>query len=307
MEQMIPIAYALYAISATLFLLAPAGKRNMLQEALPGWLLAMVFPIIGLYLAVCLPGKSANGTEPEPNDIQRMRPAMKSLFLQKVDKSRDMQVISLDDAILMNTDDVRRKLLMECLKGDAAQYVGVLKKALIQDDQETAHYAAAAMMELERRQTAALLEAEQAMDVFSPAALYESPEGLACVRACMLQTENAIGSELYDAQSVHLFRQKLSGHLERILLSGLANSEDHRLAIGIALDCKETEKALRLSRSFRVDFPDSEQAWLMELACTYASRDGTEFGRLLEDMKNSHVRFSRETLGLVRFWQKGQM
>ena len=295
--------WLLYLLSVTLLLLVPGIFKGRFRQRLPGWLLAMVFPFVGLFLALILPADAEKETGPEPERNRSGQDGMRSLFLQKVGKAGE--IIPLDDAIRMNAEDIRRRLLMLCLKEDAGQYVGVLKKALAQDDQETAHYAAAAVMELKSRQISKLMTVERRMGDELHAMESDGAEWILRDRDDAVQLERAILSDLFDRQTVDRYRQELTVLLDRILRSERREPDDYRMAIRNALGRGETASALALVRSFRIECPENELAWLLEIECTYVAGNGERLLQLLDEVKHSTIRFSREMLGTVRFWQRG--
>ncbi|MBC8062765.1 MAG: hypothetical protein H7Y18_19205 [Clostridiaceae bacterium] len=76
-----------------------------------------------------------------------------SLVLRKSEIGKWKSIIPIEDALVLNDEEIKRNIMIDTLKGDAYKYLGFLKKALGDEDTETSHYAATAVMEVKRKLT----------------------------------------------------------------------------------------------------------------------------------------------------------
>lgn len=65
-------------------------------------------------------------------------------------------VVPLEEALTISTSDVRRKLMMDVLKSDTVAFYELLEQARLNDDVEVVHYATTAMSELGKQYDALL-------------------------------------------------------------------------------------------------------------------------------------------------------
>ena len=83
--------------------------------------------------------------------------------------------VPLEEALLLDSAEQRRKLILSVLTDDPVQYYDLLEQARLNDDSEVVHYAATAMAQISKQADAALQRhaARFAADPKDPAVLAE--------------------------------------------------------------------------------------------------------------------------------------
>lgn len=69
--------------------------------------------------------------------------------------------VPLEEALLLDSAEQRRKLILSVLTDDPVQYYDLLEQARLNDDSEVVHYAATAMAQISKQADAALQLADQ--------------------------------------------------------------------------------------------------------------------------------------------------
>jgi len=72
-------------------------------------------------------------------------------YIEGIDFEKEINIVPLEDSLIFNEDKIKRSYLIHILKKDFVSHIKGLKKALENDDTETSHYAAAALMEIKNQ------------------------------------------------------------------------------------------------------------------------------------------------------------
>lgn len=65
-------------------------------------------------------------------------------------EENDHDIVPLEEALLINDPEKRRKLIIDILNDDPSKYIELLEKARMNEDVEVVHYAITAMVELSK-------------------------------------------------------------------------------------------------------------------------------------------------------------
>lgn len=275
-------------------LLAGAGKPAQADGAA----LAVLLLLPGAGAMMLLAGGLMNRPD-AANDFEgllRMPAGERNGRLSDMDVNRERNTISLDDAVLMESEEVRRNLLMDCLKDDAVKHAAVLKRALVQDDAETAHYAASGLQDIMSRQTGAIQTGEREL---AEAGEADRPRLL---RRQVRLISQAIDVNLYDAVRTDRLRATLRLCLNELIDSGPGTGEDYRLAVRNLLEMGRMNEALERADENLKNSPEAEEPYVLKLGVHYRMKDAAGMRCTLAAMKASPVRFSAETLATMRYW-----
>ena len=72
-----------------------------------------------------------------------------------------VSTVPLEEALLLDSAEQRRKLILSVLTDDPVQYYDLLEQARLNDDSEVVHYAATAMAQISKQADAAQLQRQQ--------------------------------------------------------------------------------------------------------------------------------------------------
>lgn len=165
--------------------------------------------------------------------------------------------VPLEEALLLDSAEQRRKLILSVLTDDPVQYYDLLEQARLNDDSEVVHYAATAMAQISKQADAALQRhaARFAADPKDPAVLAEY--------AAALEASLALG--LAQGRAAQLQRQQL----ERLLKMQLADQpKEEQYGLGcrlakVQLELAEYAAAEQTLAELTARWPVRETPWLL--------------------------------------------
>ena len=183
----------------------------------------------------------------------------------------------MEEAFLISTPQVRRKMMMKLLHDDPSENLEILMMARFNDDPETAHYATATLTEYQRKTELSLQE--------SQIQLSKSPDDLEKRLEYIGKIRRYVESGL------------LEGHLltrQRVLLEkelSLLPDEQLGLELGCLrvknlLELQKAPEAISLANELIRRFPGAEEPWLSLMQVYVEIRDARalkEVGRRLEE------------------------
>ena len=195
--------------------------------------------------------------------------------------------VPLEEALLLDSAEQRRKLILSVLTDDPVQYYDLLEQARLNDDSEVVHYAATAMAQISKQADTAL---QRHAARFAAAALEASLAlGLAQGRAAQLQRQQ----------------------LERLLKMQMANQpKEEQYGLGcrlakVQLELAEYAAAEQTLAELTARWPVRETPWLLRLRSAAARKDGAELARWLVEMERAQVYLSAAGRREVDFWKGG--
>ena len=217
-----------------------------------------------------------------------------------MDEERLRNVVPAEDAFSISGESQRRSFLLGLLRQkDIGSLAGVLKKALTNEDAEASHYAASAIMELQRSTYSDMMayEAEYKAD-----AVPDYGKSIRYAAAIMLYLDSSEVGELEN----FTFRSRYEKVMEYILgsLTEECSPTDFENMIGMLLKQGRLTEAAEYGKKFGERFPDTESSYILRMQTAYCRHNEREFTDALSDLKKSSVLISAEGLDMVRFWSK---
>ncbi|MEN8908127.1 MAG: hypothetical protein ABF289_19410, partial [Clostridiales bacterium] len=214
---------------------------------------------------------------------------------KKIIKSnpKSNEIMSVDEALLMNSDNIKRKLIVETIKDDAFKYLRLLKKALNDSDTETSHYAAVAVSEMKRKMTISIQELSIKYN--------ENSDDILVISSYTNTLKQYVESGLLDKNSKNKYNKEISSLLKKLI--DLNPSKEHFMEkIHVDIELKNYKKAKFYCDSFIEQYKNSEEAYLMMMKYYYVQNDFMGFNNIIEKLKHSSAIFSEKSLNVVRFW-----
>lgn len=291
MVEYILLAY--YIISA-LYLVFNAKRK--LRDFRYTAMLVVCLPIFGLVLSLLQDFAARKDTAIDDGRFKELIDKDETeRFFDRVNVSKEVNLLPLEEALIVNETSTRRRLLLDVLKEDMEEsMIPLLKQAVNNEDTETSHYAVTAVMEIKRK----LLLSIQKWSV-----RYEEDKSNPEI---MLEYANAIKN--YTMSGFMDKRTQMSHKLNYVkLLQQLLKTE----AVSEKLYCETIDsmkvlerfdEALRYSNQFRVRFPESEEAYLSELDLYYTLKMKEPFYETLASLKASKILVSNRGLNIIRYW-----
>ncbi len=261
------------------------SKRRLRSSHYMWMFLTPLFgPVTGLLMI------SAVGRAPEGMEWIRRNEKSKEMILHHM-PVKDM--VPLEEALLINDHNKRRTLMMNILRSDPMQYLDLLLIARFNDDTETAHYATATIMELQRQFQ---LELQQRQ-----AELARHEEDIEKHREYVNYLSKYCESGLLEGQLLRRQRLVLKKALDKCLLM----KEDPmllRIMVHNSLALKEAAEARAASQTLMARWPLDETSWLEGMRVCVETRDQNGMQALLAQMQKTPVDFTSKGREQLLFW-----
>lgn len=206
--------------------------------------------------------------------------------------------VPLEEALLVDTVEQRRKLILSVLKDDPARYYDLLQQARLNDDSEVVHYAATALAQVSK-------QADLALQQHARRYAEAGPAQQAQVRAeYAAYLEEYLASGLAQGQAAQLWRRQLEALLKAELAQEVTYPLGCRLA-KVQLALEEYEEAGQTLAALIRRWPVREEAWLLCLRRAAARHSGPEVRSVLRQMAEQQVYLSAAGRQEAAFWKGG--
>ena len=191
--------------------------------------------------------------------------------------------VPLEEALLINEPHKRRSIMMNILRSDPMRYLDLLLIARYNDDAETAHYATASIMELQRHFQLELQELQQKISKDSP--------DIATWRKYIELLSRYCGSGLLEGQLLRRHQLLLQNALDTALGIEM-DGAFLRVKISNCLALKEAEEAKKAAHTLMRLLPEDENSWLEGMRVYAETHDQEGMRALLKRIQAERIDFT---------------
>ena len=263
--------------------------------------LAACLPVAGLLLPIFWSSRwhmhhDRVGRDLQPDIFRHEVNAMSAadgIFL-KPQAEKEMNVVPLEEALLVNDLASRRRMMIDLLKQDSMDYLEVLGKAVSNDDTETSHYAVSAIVEVKRKLTLSLQELAVKFE--------EGKDDPYFLQSYASVLKSYMRSGFIDERTLLKHKHTYSDVLQRLLAADPHAREVYEDKIATDLELSDYNSALETAQHYLANYPNHEGPYLSLMKVYYTMRAFEQLQDVLEDLKRSTVRLSNQALMIVRFW-----
>ncbi len=288
-----PSASAFYIIMALhgLLLGAVILSSHVLKRRLHGahYLWMLMLPIIGP-LSGWMQMRAEGRTPPGSTWIRRNDEAYKNLIMAH---NPVKDTVPLEEALLINDPNKRRTMMMNILRSDPLQYLDLLLVARFNEDTETAHYATATIMELQRQFQLEIQQRQLELD--------QNEEDIAKHKEYAAFLSRYCESGLLEGQLLR--RQRLV--LKKALDRGLSIEIDPALLsmrVRNSLALNESADAKAAAQTLMNRWTLHEVSWLESMRCCVETRDQSGMQSLLQKLRETPVDLTSKGREQLLFW-----
>lgn len=282
----------IYGVVSLVFFLLMRKKIN--------WVIQLAFivciPFFGIILLLFLykDTKNENGL---PNWLIQKMEDDQGDILQK-DKADVHQVVPFQDALIFNDNQLKRKMLLNLLKKDSFQNVSLLRAALENEDTETSHFAATAILDTKSKIGLSIQQLEVELD--------KDPYNLEKLISISKLLFNSLEIEFVDHQTKKKYLYNYTTILERIIELDPFNPSFFIKKIESDLELGEYQNARDYCKLFRQSCPDHEESYFQSMKLYHKLQDQAGFDQTLDDLRNAPIKMSQQGLQKLRFWIEGE-
>lgn len=278
---------------AALWLCSRSGRLDVRGHFLP---FMVLIPLWGPLCVVLLYARNAlTDAAVTPPDLEKLHineDLHRSILVDGRDTT-DMTV-PLEEALIVNSAEQRRKLILSVLNDDPLPYYDLLQQARMNEDSEVVHYAATAMAQISKQADLTLQQHE--------ARYAAAPQDKQVLAAYCDYLQHYLDSGLVQGRAAEIQRRQLVQLLQKQLTDGIHYQLGCRLAQA-QLELLDYDAADATLRELTQRWPQRETPWLLLVRSAAARRDGAALQNILHDIAANHVYLSAQGREALRFWQ----
>ncbi len=220
----------------------------------------------------------------------------KRVSVRPADTEAAYYMAPFEDILRLGSNSEKRIALLRILKQERHKTISYITNALGDEDTETSHYAASAVLSYtqERGGTISRLVEE-----------YKKSDGsLEKARLAAEYIRDYLDSGTLSQWEKIGYERLIWEVMEAAILAGEeeATGQDYRMLIRACRGMGEEHKAQLWGETYLERFPQDEGAYLILLPLYYDLGEKEEFFRLLNRLKESEIMLSREGIAQLRFW-----
>lgn len=222
----------------------------------------------------------------------------KKEFELGIDKEAEMKMLPMEEVLTVSTTKDRREAMINLLKTDVSDRLGLIRKAVENEDPETAHYAASALTDIFGKFTGEVNHLQAAYD--SDRSNREINEEYIDVVLRILGSGALFGVEEMTYLYIYtgLMENLMKHHPKAV------NGEQCAMMVKALYKEGKSAEAERWAELSLEKWPDEEQSYLNVLYIKYNLGKEEEFYKYLKELTGSGIALSRKGLDIVRFWLK---
>lgn len=300
-ENYLPLILLSYFIMCLLYF-GVIVKFESISISIIKFIIVLLLPVIGfLLIAVfAVSGRVIVKSDKEIKEFVAYTHKRNFIYHEEaVDFEQEINTVPLQDSLQFNDNKAKRSYLIYILKKNFSGHISGLKKALKSGDSETAHYAAAALMEIKNQfeNKIAFEKENYEKDTESIEAAKKYAETL----KGYLSSGIADNIDYYDFLNVYLML------LGKLISGGVKNEQYFEDKISAAIVFKEYESALEGCRGFLTAFPESEKPYICYLKYFYAIKDYKAFNNAIKKIKAKNLSGAENLENIINFWEGGRV
>lgn len=203
-------------------------------------------------------------------------------------------VVPLEEALIMNTSQQKRQLIMDVLYDSPGEYVDLLYEARLDDDKEVVHYATTAMAEMSKEYDVLLHKMKLEYEL--------EPENETLLEEYCNTLGKYISMGLVRGRALSLHRKRYAQLLARKAENGLSIQEirakaDNEMELG------DYSKAIGTLRIMEKLCPEDEETWVMKLKYYTLMHDGEKVQALIAEMNEREIAITDKSRKVIDFWR----
>lgn len=291
MEKVIIGVWIINFIASIIFAIVSVPNRQ--KSGLAAFF--AVFPVMG-FIIYFLPQWLLNIRKKYSYDRESL---VKRFAIERAEAmpvvGKELNVIPIKDAMAVSSNKEKRELLLEQLKKDIHTNYKVVLPAGSDSDSESAHYVAAAKMEVYRKKHGELSKAKKELE--------KQPESTEILRKYLKELQQYIASELLAEKEAEVYKAEYCQRMEQAenMEDNGMTAEEYSCYLIYLVELKRYKEAERFWRKHKQDEKNEASYWKM-LQMYYEMGEKQKFYQCLDSLEESPIKLSPEGLKLLRYW-----
>lgn len=215
----------------------------------------------------------------------------------KVDSGENQDItVPLEEAILINDTEVRRKLMLDILHRNPEDYIELLQRARLANDVEITHYATTTMMEIQSNYELRLQKLSQEAK--------RQPENIAVLEQYRAELVKYIDSGLITGNILTIYRNQLEDVLYKLMTLCPSNKTYLYGWIDNKVAMKSYDGVLEKLNEAKEQWPEDEMVYQLFVKYHFSTGRGDLIKAVLEEVKSKQIYLTHEGKNWLRFWRQ---
>ena len=287
------IILAVHAIFAIFYaILIVSGNSFLRRESIIFILIVPVFgPMAGIVVELL---NIFDKQDSKPTDLPKLTLGEDIYWKTVKGEIEDENIVPLEEALLINDVQVRRKKVLSTLYGNPLRYLDVMLVARHNEDIETSHYATTTISEAQRKYQ---LQIQKYV-----AAIEENPDDMELLDEYIDTLGTYIDSGLLEDYLLKQQQIEYSKILETKLSKVNLDKKTliRYLRINIAL--KNYMSAVAISGILKRNWPEDEQTWIEALRVCIDGHDKKKLQETIKEIRSTSIKWSDKGREQVSLW-----
>ena len=281
------VLYYLLCLCHVSYLLVNNRGNRMIKT-----IIIIFIPVLGYVLSYLLFKRSKNVQYESSGESNKVL-LFSSFPRGKIDVEREINIIPFQEVLLSNDNHQSRSIFIDSLK-DGTNNIDILLKATKSGDTETAHYAATAVMEIQRKFVMSLQALIKRIE--------ENPTDYEAMDRYTEILKKYVDSNMLDHETKMKYRFQLSVLLERLLESPVGCKKHFIEKINCDLEIGNFEKSMYYSQMFMEEFPADEIPYLLAMKVSYTMKNSKKLYEIMDMLKKRPIQLSPKGINALHFW-----
>jgi len=270
-----------------------------LQESIYRFVIVFLLPVFGfLYFFIdMITNRFAKGSDSIVKSyLDYIKDKNRVDYIEGIDFEKEINIVPPEDSLIFNEDKIKRSYLIHILKKDFVSHIKGLKKALENDDTETSHYAAAALMEIKNQFELMIQSASEK---------YERNKGdVSILQEYTSILKKYLNSDVPDKVDYYRYLREYSIVLEKLLSKHKTSEVYFTDKISCDIELRDYDSAGEFCQRFLNYFPNSEKPYLALMKLKYFTHNYKSFAEVLSNLKETNFVLSNQAKNIINFWER---
>ncbi len=282
-------------LCAILLIYSLVSKSSLRKENI---IPTLFLPIFGPFAALLIEWISRSGRAGKKLEEILLLPLEDDILWKTIKNHNEGgNIIPLEEALLINENSTKRKMMLDALYDDPLKYLDVLLIASHNQDVETAHYATTTISHSQRRFQIEVQKTKTAVE--------EHPKDPKILDYYILLVEKYINSGLLEEHLLRNQRLAYSEALDKKLAFQINDKATFVKKLRNCIQLAEFDAAFRISDELKAHWPEDEEVWNEALRVCIEAHDKERLQETIDEILITPIRWTKQGKEKIDHWIAG--
>lgn len=258
----------------------------------------LLVPIFAPLAAILVEWIHFSGHQGEKLEEILLQPLADDILWKTIKNHHEVgNIVPLEEALLINENDTKRKMMLNALYDDPLKYLDVLLIASHNADVETAHYATTTLSHSQRRFQIEIQRTKAAVD--------ENPNNQKLLDYYIALLEKYIDSGLLEEYLLRNQRLAYSEALDEKLDFQKNDKATLFKKLRNSILLKEFDDAFKISDVLKNHWPEDEDVWDEVLRACVEGKNKEKFQATVDEILRTPIQWSKQGKEKLNLWIEG--